>query len=148
MKDLELKLTFSRVSPLSFALTKRQLKVSKSFTVAIQPLSTRLIKVELILKSHIFLKIKETYRSSRQCKWHLWHGAGYNIYQMWRPWYDRVDFGLPNHCTREKLQSVQGTRVQGTRYNLYKREINWSEAMFLRNAIKHYTAEKLLQVKR
>ena len=63
------KLTFSRVSPSSFALTKRQL--SKSFTVVIHPLSTRLIKVELIYKSHMFLKVKGPYGSSRQCKRHL-----------------------------------------------------------------------------
>ena len=72
------KLTFSRVSPSSFALTKSQL--SKSFTVVIQHLSTRLIKVELIYKSHMFLKIKGPYGSSRQCKRHLWHGARYIIY--------------------------------------------------------------------
>ena len=72
------KLTFSRVSPSSFALTKRQL--SKSVTVVIHPLSTRLIKAELVYKSHMFLKIKGPYGSSRRCKRHLWYGARYIIF--------------------------------------------------------------------
>ena len=128
MKDLVLKLMFSRVSPSSFALTKRQL--SKSFTVVIHPLSTRLIKAELIYNSHMFLKIKGPYGSSCQCKRHLWYGTRYIIYI--------------------KCDGLDMTELIWVTQPLYKREINWSEAMFLtvRNAIKHYTAEKLLQVKR